>query len=88
MDIDVTIKCPCCGRRYATVYAKIMVAFEAKQPVGQYQLKKQLGVSYRQVIRVLHQLEATHYIERDHTEPSSKHGKGKIFWRRTGDYVR
>jgi CTP-dependent riboflavin kinase len=63
-----------------------MVAFsEAKQPISQYQLYKKLGVSYRQTIRVLHQLEATHYIERDHTEPSSKNGKDKIFWRRTDE---
>ena len=80
--------CPYCGRRYPTVYTKIVVAFETKQPIAQYQLSKKLGVSYRQIIRVLHQLEVTHYIERDHTEPSSKGGKDKIFWRRTGDYVR
>ena len=63
-----------------------MVAFsEAKQPISQYQLSKKLGVSYRQTIRVLHQLETLHYIERDHTEPSSKNGKDKIFWRRTDE---
>lgn len=81
------MNCPHCGRRYPTIYAKIVVAFEAKQPIAQYQLSKKLGVSKRQTIRVLHQLEATHYIERDHTEPSAKGGKDKIFWRRTGDYV-
>jgi CTP-dependent riboflavin kinase len=77
------MRCPHCGRRYPTVYAKILDAFEAKEPISQYQLYKELGVSYRQTIRILHQLEATHYIERDHTEPSSKGGKDKIFWRRT-----
>jgi CTP-dependent riboflavin kinase len=74
--------CPCCGRRYPTVYTKIVVAFEAKQPIAQYQLYKELGVSYRQTIRILHQLEALHFIERDHTEPSAKNGIDKIFWKR------
>jgi hypothetical protein len=78
------MNCPCCGRRYPTVYSKIMVTFsEAKQPIAQYDLHKKLGVSHRQILRVLHQLEASHYIERDHTEPSSKGGKDKNFWRRT-----
>jgi predicted ArsR family transcriptional regulator len=76
------MNCPCCGRRYPTVFAKILDAFEAEQIIAQYQLSKKLGVSKRQILRVLHQLEAAHYIERDHTEPSSKNGKDKIFWRR------
>ncbi len=82
------MNCPYYGRRYPTNYSKIVDAFEAKQPIAQYQLSKKLGESYRQTIRVLHQLETSHYIERDHTEPSSKGGKDKIFWRRTGDYLR
>jgi hypothetical protein len=77
------MSCPHCGRRYPTIYAKIVYAFEGKEPISQYQLYKKLGVSYRQTIRVLHHLEALHFIERDHAEPSSKGGKDKIFWRRT-----
>jgi predicted ArsR family transcriptional regulator len=76
------MNCPCCGRRYPTIYAKIVDTFEVEQIIAQYTLHKKLGVSKRQILRVLHQLEATHYIERDHTEPSSKRGKDKIFWRR------
>lgn len=76
------MRCSHCGRTYPAIYAKIMRAFEeAKQPLGQYQLGKTLG-SYRQVLRILHQLEAAKYIEIDHLEPSKKRGKRKIYWRR------
>ena len=80
---EETLRCPHCGRLYPPVYAKIIEAFESKQLIAQYQLGKKLGVSYRQTIRILHQLEATKYIKIDHTEPSSKGGKEKIYWIRT-----
>lgn len=74
-------RCPHCGRAYPTVYARILKAFDSKQPIAQYHLGKELGVSYRQVLRVLHQLRDAKIIEIDHFEPSSKEGKEKIFWR-------
>ena len=80
--------CSCCGRKYPKYYAKVLEAFESKQLITQYELSKKLGVSYRQILRIFHHLEVLLYIERDHTAPSAKGGKDKIFWKRTGDYVR
>ena len=42
------------------IFAKILDAFEAEHTNI---IKQKLGVSKRQILRVLHQLEAAHYIE-------------------------
>ena len=77
------IRCPHCGRKIPEGQMKIMKAFdEAQEPLAQYKLAKKSGICYRQVLRILHQLEAIHYIEKDHTEPSSTKSLDRIFWRR------
>ncbi len=59
-----------------------MVSYLAGQrsPVGQYDLGKKCHVSYRQILRVLHQLEKAGLVRLDRTEPSSKGGKERKFW--------
>lgn len=80
----MTETCPCCGREYPRAYGAVLEAFDkSEKPIAQYALAKELKISYRQVIRILQQLQKASVIELDHTEPNVRGGKlEKNFWRK------
>lgn len=76
--------CPTCGRAYTKAHGLVLKKFlDSTSPISQCNLSKELKISYRQIIRILKQLQKAGIIELDHREPNRKGGLlAKNFWRK------